>query len=777
VAAKTSGSKLVLLFKSRPWLGPLLAAAAILLAYASVWHAGFLWDDDAHVFTNPTIIGPLGLREIWTSAKANYFPLTMTSFWLQHKLWGLAPVPYHLVSVLCHVGAALLLWAVLRRLAVPGAWLGALLWALHPVQVESVAWISELKNTQSAVFYLAAIWFFLRWVQGAEKLAVTRDYALAIGAAVLAILSKSSTVMLPVVLGLLAWWLGRRRLREALWLLPFFAVSLAASAWTIWEQKVNSMASGAEWSHGLAARFAIAGKVPWFYLGKLLWPRELIFIYPRWDVEHLSLLDWLPLAAALAVVVLCWRFRGPKLVPLGLALGYFVVSLFPVLGFFDVFFFRYSFVGDHFQYLASMGPLALVGAALAVAVERHLPNDDTTRVFVFGGPLVILGGLTLLQSRIYQTNFALWQDTVARNPAAWIARVNYGAELRLAGRSAEALEQLEAAVRLKPQFVEVEMNIGAALIDLGRAAEAVPHFERALTGQYMKAEIHNGLGAAFLQLGRHDEAVAQFEQALALKPELDSARNNLTSTLLQANRGGEAVERLQAAVRAEPNVASRRVALAGALAATGRNAGAIEEYRAALALSPDDPQAHAALAGLLDRAGQKAEALQHAEQALRGRDDAMCHYIVANDLIAQKRFQDAADHLERAVQLDPNFVAARGNLAGAYYYLGRAADAVPHFEAVARLQPESAAAHSNLAGALTMVGRRDEAIEQYRQALQIEPNSPDTHNNLALALTAAGRVPEAIAECREALRLKPDFQPAQQQLAHLEGLAKQAANK
>ena len=241
--------------------------------------------------------------------------------------------------------------------------------------------------------------------------------------------------------------------------------------------------------------------------------------------------------------MLLWRYRGPRVAPLTLALVYFVVSLFPVLGFLDVFFFRYSFVGDHFQYLASMGPLALIGAGLALAVQRYFPADDLTRVVVFGSPLVVLGGLTALQSRMYQTNFALWEDTAARNPEAWIARVNYGAELRLAGRSAEALEQLQAAVRLKPEFVEVEMNVGASLIDLGRAAEAVPHFERALTGKYMQAEIRNGLGAAFLQLGRLDEAIAQFEQALALKPELSSAQSNLSAALLRANRTGEAIER------------------------------------------------------------------------------------------------------------------------------------------------------------------------------------------------------------------------------------------
>src|SRR3954469_16552657 len=232
------------------WLLGLIGVVTILLAYARLRHGDFLWDDDAHITGNPTIIGPLGLKEIWTSGKANYFPLTMTSFWIQHALWGLNPMPYHVVTVAFHVAAALLLWRILVRLAVPGAWLGAMAWALHPVQVESAGWICELKNTQSGFFYLLAIYFFVRWLQRAEAPRVSREYSFALIAAILAILSKSSTVMLPVVLGLIGWWTGKRRWRDAMWLLPFVAVSLLASGWTIWEQKVNSMASGPEWDNG-----------------------------------------------------------------------------------------------------------------------------------------------------------------------------------------------------------------------------------------------------------------------------------------------------------------------------------------------------------------------------------------------------------------------------------------------------------------------------------------------------------------------------------------------
>jgi len=347
-------------FRRFPWLPALLLAAAVAGAYVPSLGGGFLWDDDLHITANPTIVGPLGLQEIWTSARANYFPLVLTNFWVQHALWGLEPLGYRIVTLACHVVAAVLLWRVLLRLRAPGAWLGAAIWALHPVQVESVAWICELKNTQSAVFFLLSAWAWLRWVEadgGGSR--AGHWYGLALAAAALAILSKPSTVMLPVALGLGAWWLrGRPAWRDAARLVPFFALSGLAAGWTIWEQKFNSGAIGPEWSQTLPERIAIAGRVVWFYLGKLAWPEPLMFIYPRWEIAVRPLAFAAALGVAAGLGALLWRCRDGRLRADALAGLFFVALLFPVLGFFNVYFFRYSFVGDHFQYLAAMGPAA-----------------------------------------------------------------------------------------------------------------------------------------------------------------------------------------------------------------------------------------------------------------------------------------------------------------------------------------------------------------------------------------------------------------------------------
>ncbi len=687
----------------RTWGLMALLVATVVLAYSPVRHAGFIWDDDAHVTTNPVIIGPLGLQEIWTSAKANYFPLTMTSFWVQHALWGLNPAPYHAVGVILHAGCSVILWLILRRLRVPGAGWGAALWALHPVQVESVAWISELKNTQACFFFLLCVWCFLRWVRPGAAPVASRDYGLALGCAVLAILSKSSTVMLPVVLGLVWWWVGGLRGRGVLWLLPFLAVSLAASGWTIWEQKVNSMASGPDWQHSLAERCVLAGRVVWFYLGKLAWPQPLIFIYPRWEIAAAEVLAWTPFAALVAVAaVLTWK-RDTSARPWFMAGAYFAVSLFPVLGFFDVFFFRYSYVADHFQHLASIGPLALAGAGLARALDSPPAGARAVRALGALAPAGVLAVLTWQQCAIYRNSDSLWSDTVARNPRAWIAHVNLGVELLAAGRADAAIAHYRAALELRPGAAEIQTNLGGALLKLGRVEEAVAPLEAAVRAKPEMADAQNSLGLALAGVARWAEAERAYETALRLKPDFPAALYNLALLLVQGARLPEAIVRLEAAARLASDPATRSVVhrrLAELLAATGRVA-------------------------------------------------------------------DSAGHYETVLRLSPPDVEARNVLAGQLFQLGRMAAAAAQYEVLVQQQPASADAQQNLGSALLQLGRLADAIARYREALRLRPDFADAHANLAIALARTGRIDEAVTECESALRAAPGHPVAGQLLGEL----------
>src|SRR5271166_1221811 len=362
------------------WLWGLILMLAVILAYLPVWQAGFIWDDSVVLTANPCIVGPLGLKEIWTTSAADICPLTLTTFWMEHALWGLGgPLPYHLVNVLLHGACAVLLWRVLRGLRVQGAWLGAALWALHPVGVESVAWITEMKNTESGLFFLLSILYFVRWLRAKELDRRTGggwNYALTLLFAALAMASKSSTVILPVVLCLCAWWIeGRWHWRNVTRVIPVFLMAIAASAVSIWTQGFQlATVTDPQWVRTWPERLATAGDAVWFYLGKLLWPYSLIAVYPRWQIDGGQWISYLPLLAVIVILTIFWLQRRLWSRACFFAFAYFIVALLPVLGLIDNYVFHYSLVFDHFQYLASIGPLALAGTGLVRYSDFIIPR-------------------------------------------------------------------------------------------------------------------------------------------------------------------------------------------------------------------------------------------------------------------------------------------------------------------------------------------------------------------------------------------------------------------
>lgn len=733
-------------------LPPIALAAALVALLAAVYapslRGDFLWDDDLHITANPTIVGPLGLKEIWTSARANYFPLVLTNFKVQHALWGLEPMGYRVVTLLFHIGAALLLWRVLAQLRVPGAWFGAALWALHPVQVESVAWICELKNTQSAVFFLLALASWIRWCEGAGR----RFYGWALLCALLAILSKPSTVMLPVALALCAWWVrGRLVWRDAGRLAPFLALSLTAAAWTIWEQKFNSGAIGPEWNQTLAERFAIAGRAFWFYLGKLLWPEPLIFIYPRWDIAREGAVAYAGVAAALLLGGgLVWRARDGVLRPLLFATTYFVALLFPVLGFFSVYFFRYSFVGDHFQYLASMGPLALAGAALARWGGRAYP-------WVAAALVLALGVTTARHTGIFHSNERLWRDTVAKNPQAIMAWLNLADTMARAERHEEAIALYRHALTLRPDDPYAHNDLGCALTLIGRPAEAVGFLERAITLKPGHAEAHNNLGNALRALGRNDEALQQFRRALELKPAYTAALNNLGAELAEAGRPEEALEVFERARALRANDAATLDNLGSALRRLGRFDAALARHREALALKPDFAEAHVNLGRTLVAAGRIEEALPAFARALELKPALVAAY--GQQALALQRLGrtgEAFAQWRRAVERAPESPEAQMNLGVALAQAGDPAAGLPHLEAAVRLAPEFVAAQLNLGSAAAALQRWPQAVAAFAEAVRRQPEARLARAQLAVALVNSGRLAEAVPHFEAALRLAPD---------------------
>ena len=380
--------------------GALLIILAALVAYRPALPGDVLWDDDQYVSENPLLFASDGLWRIWArpSESPQYYPLVFSSFWLEAHLWGLSTFGLHLVNVLLHALNAILLWFVLRRLRVPGAWLAGAMFALHPVQVESVAWITERKNVLSGVFFLLSVAAYVRFADERRR----PLYVAALLCFLCALLSKTATCFLPVVLLLLQWWkrtrLGRR---EALDLLPFFCVGLLLGLATIHFEKHDVGAVGDEWALSWVERGLLANRALWFYVGKLLWPANLAFNYPRWEIDATTLWQYIFPGLTIAAVALGWRFRKRIGKAPAVALGCFVAGIAPVLGFFDVYYFRYSYVADHFLYHASMGLIPLVAAvvmcALAYRSGRQADASQRWRRAALVLPL-IYGVLTFHQA-------------------------------------------------------------------------------------------------------------------------------------------------------------------------------------------------------------------------------------------------------------------------------------------------------------------------------------------------------------------------------------------
>ena len=704
----------------RDWLWALFLIAVVFIAYNRVFPAGFIWDDESHLTRNPCVVGPFGLKEIWTTTQAVYYPLVLTIFWVLHKLVGLNPLPYHLLNMLLHAASAVLLWRVLQQLQIRGAWLGAAIWCLHPVMVQSVAWVTELKNTQSCLFYLLSIFFFLKWEEqgqsgsrpspwptGERRSLVA--FTLSLIFFLLATLSKTSVVMLPFVLALCIWWMRRRiRWRDALALAPFALISALASSWTIWNQKFYVRAVGPEWAQTFPERLIIAGRAIWFYLGKLLWPHPLIFIYPRWEIHSTQVLEWLPSVSVLAgLVTLCFvqAYWGRALFFAG---AYYVISLFPVLGFFSVYFFRYSFVSDHFQYLASMGPLALAGAVMTVLLERLRRTSLKLPVasVLYGLLLFWLGLLTWRQTADYHDVIALYTATLKKNPACWMAHYNLGITLTEQGKTDEAIAHYREAVALRPGYAEAHYNLGRLLAEQGRFEDAIGHYEKALDVNPSDAEAQNNLGVTLLGIGRIDEAIAHYEKALQIKP----------------------------------NDAEASCNLANALVSKGDFDGAIARYSDCLAIIPDQPEAQYNFASALLRKGRTDEAIVHYRKALQLEpDSADAHANLGIALAEKGRFRDAMAEYRKALKISPDNVTALSNFA---WLLATSADAslrngseavvlAEDAESVSSRSDMHAAVLRILAAAYAEAGRFTEAKESAQRALE----AANVQGNSALAGT------------------------------------------
>jgi tetratricopeptide (TPR) repeat protein len=730
---------------NRDWLWGLILILSVVLTYAPVWKAGFIYDDSLLLTANPCVVGPLGLKEIWSTSPAVISPLIFTTFWVEHAIWGLEPLPYHVMTVLLHGVCAILLWQVLRSLRVQGAWLGAALWALHPVEVESVAWISEMKNTESGFFFLLSILFFLRWLRAKEldgRAEGEWNYVLTLFFAAMGMASKSSTVILPVVLCLCAWWMeGRWHWRNLPRVLPMFLMAIAPSAVSIWTQG-QQLATDTEpqWVRTWPEPLATAGDVVWFYLGKLLWPHPLATIYPRWQIDAGQWFSYLPLLAVIVILSIFWVERVPWSRAPFFAFAYFVTALLPVLGLIDEYSFRFSSVFDHWQYLASIGPLALAGTALARFSNFIIPGKPRLQASLGAGLLVTLGVASWQRTLTYKSEETLWTDALAKNPDCWMCCNNLGNALLQKGRVDEALEQFQKALRINPQYVEARSNLGAALFQKGQVDDAISQYKRSLEISPNYAQAIYNLGLALFQKGQVDDAISQYKRAARINPYYPETHNALGNALLQKGQVDEALEQFQKAVEIKPNYVDARNNLGVVLFKKGRVDDAVAQYKKALEINPDYVNARYNLGSALVQKGQLDQAIAQFQKALNINPNyADGHYNLGNVLFQKGRSEEAIDQFQQALQIDPNNVDAR----------------------------------SNLGVVLFQKGQLDEAVAQFQKAVEINPNSFKIRYNLGNVLFEKGQLDEATRQFQEVLKLKPDFGPAQNNLAKAQALARE----
>ncbi len=590
------------------WWAIGLIALAALAAYGPALSGDFIWNDADYV-TRPALRSLHGLWRIWfeVGSTEQYYPLLHSAFWLEHRCWGDAPAGYHALNVLLHVTAASLFALGLRRLSVPGAWFAGALFALHPVCVESVAWISEQKNTLSIVWYLAAALAYLRFDCERQP----RTWLLASGFFVLALLTKTTTATLPAALLVVVWWQrGRLGWRTDLRpLLPWFALGAGAGLFSSWVERRFLGATGPEFELSLLQRLLVAGRAPWFYLGKLLWPANLMFIYPRWVVDPHSPAQFIYPIAAAALVAVLWSIRRPVRGPLAAVL-LFGGSLFPILGFFNVYAFLYSFVADHFQYLASLGIIALVAAGWGRWASAAAGTDGAPRPWAhlprIAAALVLglLGILTWRQCRMYRNVEIFYQTLLERNPACWMACNNLGDVYSREGRIEEAIVKYRQVAELRPDFAEARYNLGNALTKAGRIDEAIGEYGQALRLNPDLPQACFNLGNALTQAGRPAEAIPEFVEALRLHPDFADACNNLGIACYRTGRLAEAIAAYERAVQLDPGFAQARGNLGVALAQSGRLPEAILQFEAAVKLEPESAQARQNLAQALRLAGR-----------------------------------------------------------------------------------------------------------------------------------------------------------------------------
>ena len=763
---------------SQTWVWGAMLVLLVTIVYLPTLDNGFASDDDYYIENNPELESLQGLSNIWFKLDTfeQYYPLVLSTFWVEYQLWGLNPRGYHAVNFLVHAAAAVLAWRLLVRLAVPGAWLAAAIFAVHPVEVESVAMTHELKNMLSGVFALGSLLAYL-WFSPPEVSSVPDErapaargswwyYALAFALYVAALLSKTAACSVPAVLLVIFWWKrGRLSWRDVAPTLPFFAVGLAAGSITIWMEK-SLGAVGQDWALSPVERVLVAGRALWFYIGKLLWPHTLMYIYPGWVIDPRAGWQYLFPAAALSVIVGLWLAqkrigRGPLA-----AVLIFAGVLVPGLGFFDLFIFHLTFVADHIQYHASIAMIALAIAA-GVLVARRLPSQLRWLGPLAGaGLLVPLAALAQHQTHAWKNDTSVWENVAAQDPQSAVAHYALGFVSQGLGKYDEALSHFRQALEIGEQQVrdhptagkyrdEVAgcyVDIGLVQRQMGRPAEAESSFRQAIEIREKLvrdspaiSNYRSGLAwcytdLAFAQRDRGLSAEAAASHATALEIREKLARDNPTNPHYK-NSSAASYADLGLLERDSGRAAEAEASFAKAIEIRKqliRDNPQVADYQASLAASYED------LANAQQIGGRLTDAEASRHKAIDVRQTMAPGTFTISEYQPEGRFHESLGTLRAQARLredkyQDDFAASYVDLGLLERQLGRLAEAESSFrraieirETLVRKRPERsdyrsglAWCYQHLAAVQDALGRPADAEVSRRRAIAIREKLAD----------------------------------------------------
>jgi len=821
-----------------------LIIAAGLWAYHNSFHGPFIFDDKISITWNPSI------RHLWPIWKAltpphgmagtvEGRPLLNLSLAVNYAVGGTRPLGYHIVNLAIHIAAGLVLYGIVRRTllqprlrqrfgmaAGPLALVIAVIWVVHPLQTESVAYIAQRAESMMGLFYLLTLYCAIRGAEGegspregtrpataqfirgvgrsgsaggspgglpasggagGDQGSPSKWFCLSVVACFLGMATKEVMVSAPVMVLLYdrAFIAGtfREAWRRRRWLYVGLGATWVCLAWLVVSAERFSTNSAVTKFKGISwwAYLLTEPGVIVHYLRLSVWPEPLCLDYFGWPTPR----GWASILPSAMVIVgllaagaWAWRTSSNPLAT-GPAWGFLTAWFFLILGPTSSLIPADSPAYEHRMYL----PLAAVVATVVLGAfelgkrflssrapgGRALPTTRQGLMLAAGasGSVVLLfASLTIQRNRDYSSELTIWQDTVTKRPNNSRAHNNLGFYLARQGRLQAAIGHYEQALRLRPDHPDAQNNLGIVLMGQGRPQEAIGHYERALRLRPGYAEAHINLGAALFELGRPQEAIRHYEQALRINPDYAGGHYNLGVALAGLGWMPEAIEQYEQTLRLEPASATAHYSLAMALLQAGKVSEAIRHYEQALRIKPDDAEAHYNLGVVLGQAGRMQEAIEHWEQAVRlDPDYAGAHNDLGAALAGQGKLQEAIGQYEQALGIQPDYAEAHNNLGAVLRKLGRLQEAIGHYEQALRIKPDDAQAHNNLGAALLEQGRLQEAIRHWEQALQLAPDSAITQFNLGLALEKLGRRQEAIQHYEEALRIKPDLIQAQTALA------------